>query len=74
MPHSEGIHENFKIQNADIQQMKTKTLVFKECTLKRSNESAVLKQNQPQPEISAFLTEFLQCAYIVLYKSEKMRY
>ena len=66
MPHSEGIHENFKIQNADIQQMKTKTLVFKECTLKRSNESCFeafqklkfvfceLLQNQPQPEISAF--------------------
>ena len=67
MPHSEGIHENFKIQNADIQQMKTKTLVFKEYTLKRSNESAVLKQNQPQPKISAFFNRILtMCLYCAL--------
>ena len=33
----------FQVQIADIQQVKIKTLVFRECTLKRSNESAVLK-------------------------------
>ena len=76
MSHSERFHENFKIQNADIQQnlMKTKTLVFKECTLKRSNESAglilfcELLQNQPQSQLSAFFFNRIlaMCVYCAL--------